>query len=100
MKGGITAEPYPAGVGDRVHIRYSGLLSQAGADKIFLHMGYGDQWADTKDYEMEHTEQGWEADIKVYRGGRMYFCFKDRADNWDNNQGHNWSYQIDSNSFK
>jgi len=100
MKGGISAEPYPAGVGDEINIVYSGLLSQQGADKVFLHVGYGDKWADTKDYEMIHTDRGWEANIKVHRGGRLNFCFKDRANNWDNNQGHNWSYQVDPYRFK
>ncbi|MGI6549741.1 MAG: carbohydrate-binding protein [Syntrophomonadales bacterium] len=100
MNGGITAEPYPAGVGDQVNIRYTGLLAQSGADKVFMHVGYGDKWEDRNDYEMRHTDQGWEAQIRVHRGGQLNFCFKDRADNWDNNKGFNWTYQIDSKRFR
>lgn len=100
MAGGIKAEPYPAVVGDQVHIIYSGLLAQSGADKVFVHIGYGDKWEDRNDYEMKHTDEGWEATIKIHRGGQLNFCFKDRANNWDNNQGCNWSYQIDPSRFK
>jgi hypothetical protein len=102
MDGGISATPYPAGVGDEVQIIYSGLLSRHGADKVYLHAGYAsnDTWSDVTDYEMTHTSKGWETSFKVQRAGRLSFCFKDRANNWDNNNGHNWSYQIDPNRFK
>ncbi|MGE5416194.1 MAG: carbohydrate-binding protein [Acidobacteriota bacterium] len=102
MNGGIAAEPYPVGVGEALHIQYSGMLSRSGADKVYLRAGYGsnDSWADVHDYEMMPTDNGWEADLKVHRGGRIHFCFRDRADNWDNNNGHNWNYPIDSSRFK
>ncbi len=67
---------------------------------MYLHLGYGDQWNDVHDYEMKHSDQGWEANVKINRAGQLNFCFKDRADNWDNNNGHNWTYQIDPNRFR
>jgi len=100
MRGGIMAEPFPGRVGEDVYIRYAGLLAQSGADKMYLHLGYGDQWNDVNDYEMKHSDQGWETRVKITRAGPLNFCFKDRADNWDNNNGHNWTYQIDPNRFR
>lgn len=102
FNGGISAEPYPAGVGEEVHVVYSGQLARSGADKVYLHLGFGsnDQWADIADYEMVPTGEGWETSFKIRRGGNMKFCFKDRANNWDNNNGHNWNYKIDPTRFK
>lgn len=101
LEKGVMAEPYPAGVGDEVRVVYSGPLVQAGADKIYLHMGYGSnqEWTDVKDYEMYRTPRGWETTFKVHRGGQLNFCFRDRYNTWDNNDGHNWTYPIDSKRF-
>lgn len=102
MNGGITAEPYPLGVGDELRVSYSGLLNKQGADKVYLHVGYGSEnsWADIGDYEMARTSEGWETVLKVHRGGNLNLCFRDRANNWDNNNGHNWTLKVDPNRFR
>jgi len=33
-------------VGDEVTLYYKGLLAQSGADAIFAHIGYGENWED------------------------------------------------------
>ncbi|MGE5396171.1 MAG: carbohydrate-binding protein [Chitinophagales bacterium] len=100
--GGIEVSPAQPQIGDEVQIVYSGLLAGAGADKVFVHVGYGSQngWSDVKDYEMIRTNHGWETSLQVYRAGQMNLCFKDRANNWDNNSGHNWSLHVDPHKFK
>lgn len=85
----------PGRAGETVKIRYHGLLSGAGADQVFLHTGYGTaSWQNIYDHRMNKAGNEWEKSIEIERDGQFNFCFKDSADNWDNNNGMNWSYTI------
>lgn len=101
MPGGVLATPEEVGVNEQLHITYDGLLSRRGADKIYLRVGYGQSghWFDIRDYEMRHTESGWEAYVPIHRSGQLNFCFRDRAANWDNNSGRNWDISVSPNRF-
>lgn len=95
MHPAFSISPIPKRVGDKVKIRYHGILAQAGADQIWLHTGYGTgPWQNIYDYKMSKAGDEWEHTIEITRSGRFNFCFKDSANNWDNNNGLNWSYQI------
>jgi hypothetical protein len=92
---GIKAEPTSSD-GKSVKIIYDGLLAKSGADRVFLHLGIGKRtaWKDINDIHLDRTNKGWESSaIKVK--DQLNFCFKDSANNWDNNQGENWSYIIE-----
>jgi len=92
---GFSVFPTPSRVGDRVKIRYHGLLSECGADQVYLRTGYGsDQWENIYDHRMEKVGNEWEKEIRIEKEGQFNFCFKDSANNWDNNNGLNWSYTI------
>lgn len=93
MQGGIVASPYPVNTGEELRVVYDGLLAQSGADRVFMHMGYGPvaSWSNTKDIEMMRTQRGFETTFRVDKPDRINFCFKDSAANWDNNNGLNWS---------
>lgn len=92
---GIFMEPVPITLGEEVRLKYKGMLSNA-AGKVYLHTGYGAyEWCDVKDHPMRKTRDGgWTATVKVTGDSRFNFCFHDAAMNWDNNNGHNWSYEI------
>lgn len=98
IEGGIIANPVPITAGEQINIRYHGLLASAGADAVYLHCGYGyaNNWSRIMDLPMQKTEQGFETSLKVERENRLNFCFKDSANNWDNNNGKDWSYTIHS----
>ncbi len=92
---GLSISPVPSKVGESVRIRYHGLLAGSGADQVWLHTGYGTgSWQSTYDHRMDKTGNEWEQNIKIDRDGQFNFCFKDSANNWDNNNGLNWSYSI------
>ncbi len=82
--------------GKKVSILYKGPLSEKGAERIYLHCGYGNQqnWSYTSDQPMERTQAGWEKMISLQEGAQLNFCFKDSQENWDNNDGVNWTYRI------
>lgn len=96
IEGGVIATPVPITAGGSVHIIYNGLLSEGGADRVYLHVGFGpaSQWKLINDLEMEKSKWGWETVCRVQGDDRFNFCFKDSADHWDNNSGRNWSYEI------
>lgn len=77
--------------GNQVNIIYNGLLSKAGADQVYLHCGFGnpEDWRDVQTLRMERTARGWEKSVPM-KNHFMAFCFKDSAENWDNNNGYNW----------
>ncbi len=93
---GITVSPVPVTYGQRIEVAYDGLLAQSGAQSVVLHYGFGPgNWRNVQDIEMTKDNSGrWAAEVSLEDHGRFNFCFKDDADNWDNNYGKNWSYQI------
>ncbi|KAF1084271.1 hypothetical protein SPSYN_02675 [Sporotomaculum syntrophicum] len=77
--------------GNQVNICYSGLLSKCGADQVYLHCGYSDpnKWQEPMTTNMDRTSRGWEKNVPM-KNHTLTFCFKDSANNWDNNCGYNW----------
>lgn len=93
---GIFLDPVPITLGDEIKIKYKGLLADAGAGKIYLHAGYGHgEWQKVIDVPMKKTKDGaWSIKLQVEEASNFNFCFRDDAQNWDNNNGRNWSYQV------
>lgn len=94
--GGVVVDPTPITTGEKVTVLYYGLLADSGAENIYLHTGYGtnDKWHDVYDYKMGHTTRGFEKTFNANDPSRLNFCFHDSSGNWDNNAGHNWSFEI------
>lgn len=92
---GVTVEPLPATVGETVTIDYNGLLAQSGADKVYVHIGYGPNhhWSGIRDIPMDSQKNTWTCSLTP-ADTRLNFCFHDSAHNWDNNNGHNWSFAL------
>ncbi|MFZ5648794.1 MAG: carbohydrate-binding protein [Bacillota bacterium] len=80
-----------AAYGNEATIVYNGLLAKSGADQVYLHCGFGDpnSWHNVSTQKMDRTNRGWEKTIRMM-DNKAAFCFKDSANNWDNNSGHNW----------
>jgi hypothetical protein len=90
----IALEPGSPAKGQNVRIEYRGLLAQSGADQIWMHRGF-DGWNKTEDICMSRTPQNsFSCNTEVRGNKEMNFCFKDSANNWDNNSGQNWTVPI------
>lgn len=101
LPGGVIVEPVPPEKGSTVLLGYSGLLAQQGADRIYARVGYGDphHWFGVKEYEMQKRDRNYfEVTFKVENSESMHVCFRDAINNWDNNNGHNWSLPVQSES--
>jgi hypothetical protein len=93
----VTVTPTPITAGEKVTVKYDGLLNSNGASKVYLHAGVGfkDNWRDITDIEMQSQNDGsWSAQLRINTTDRFNFCFKDSANNWDNNGGSNWSFEV------
>lgn len=88
-----TAPAFPA-AGDMVEITYSGLLAASGAGEVYAHVGYNDGWENVHDRPMTKTAAGFTTALRPPPGAKsVSYCFRDPANNWDNNSGRN--YRLD-----
>lgn len=92
---GVTISPDVPSTQSRTRISYNGLLSQSGATEVYAHVGYGRRWENATDYKMTKTSHGFEALISIpQHADSLNVCFKDAANNWDNNTGTNYTFNI------
>ncbi|MGE5605124.1 MAG: carbohydrate-binding protein [Bacteroidota bacterium] len=91
----ISWNPDPARPGETVEIEYRGLLQNSGADQVYLHYGF-DSWnRSVRTVPMEKQEDGaFRASILAEGEREINFCFKDAGENWDNNNGNNWTLHL------
>lgn len=90
----VSWEPAPVRSGDHVHINYQGLLRNSGADEVFIHYGV-DGWHNLKTTRMQRMSDGiFGAELRADASREINVCFKDSANNWDNNSGWNWKVDI------
>ena len=78
-----------------VKISYTGKFFQDGSEKVYAHFGYGREWENVKEIEMEKTEIGFQIDFKLEEGETFNLCFKNEKDEWDNNEGQNYIFPLE-----
>lgn len=74
-----------------IKICYNGTLVSNGANEIYFHYGYGENWDNTEEIKMIPTELGFETEITLNYSGSLNFCLRDENNNWDNNNSNNYS---------
>ena len=80
---------------DNVKISYLGELFQNGSEEVTLHLGYGDDWKNAQDIKMDKSDFGFQCKIDGLGAKTLNFCFKNEKDQWDNNEGQNYSFPIE-----
>lgn len=78
-----------------IKISYIGKLFQDNSEKVFLHYGFDEDWKNTADVEMSKTELGFQAEVQLLDNDTFNFCFKNDKDEWDNNNGENFIFEIE-----
>jgi len=97
---GVELSKSTISVGDEVTLFYSGLLAKSGADSVYAHIGYGDNWEHKEFIPMEKVADVFRATIKVNHPDKLNIAFKDSIDNWDNNSYQNYSFNVSTKSSK
>lgn len=81
---------------EKIEIRYKGILAKSGANRIYLHCGFGDGWKSIRDVAMSRDDDNtWRTLLELKDGSMVNFCFRDDAGNWDNNNGQNWGFVVE-----
>lgn len=95
---GITIVPNIISEGDKVTLVYQGLLAKSGADAVYAHIGFGDgsNWQSPTYVKMGRTSNGFETTITINKMNNLHIAFKDSANNWDNNSGSNYVFNVQS----
>ena len=78
-----------------IKISYTGAFFQNNSEKVFIHYGFGFNWDNINDIEMEKTDLGFQAEIQLGEGETFNFCFKNEDDAWDNNDGQNYIFPLE-----
>jgi|GEM_PF-769746 hypothetical protein len=76
-------------------LTYDGILARDGAQVVYAVIGMGDNrsWHDVKYYPMQKTDEHAFEVLFPARGAENFnVAFKDGANHWDNNSGHNYTY--------
>lgn len=94
LDNGVSVSPAIPTTGEKVKVVYDGLLSKSGASHVYARIGFGSRWENAFDYQMTRSNTGFEVSIPVTRTATMNICFKDCANNWDNNSGKNYSFDV------
>jgi hypothetical protein len=94
ISNGVYISPAIPTAGKKVKVVYDGLLAKSGAAHVYARVGFGNKWNNLYDFPMNKTEMGFEATIPVLKSDSMNLCFKDCANNWDNNSGVNYSFTV------
>lgn len=79
----------------KVKISYAGNLFQDGSDEVFIHYGFGINWDNLNEVQMEKTELGFQAEIELLSSESFNFCFRNRNNKWDNNNGQNYIFPVE-----
>lgn len=93
-KNGIMINPGTLHPDFHVKILYDGLLKQNGATHIVAHAGFNKEWNNEHDYPMVKKSNGFEVYIPIEEADTLNVAFKDCANNWDNNSGHNYIFEV------
>lgn len=79
----------------KIKISYTGKFFQDNSTNVYIHYGFGNEWAGLIDEEMTKTELGFQIEIDLLDSTTFNFCLKNEKDEWDNNNGTNYIFQIE-----
>ena len=79
----------------KVKNSYTGNLFNDGSKEVFIHYGFGINWDNVNEIQMERTELGFQAEVELIESDTFNFCFRNDNNVWDNNEGQNYVFQIE-----
>ena len=79
----------------KIKISYTGKFFEENSDKVFIHFGYGLNWDNISEIEMQKTDLGFQAEINLISSNSLNLCFRNSNNEWDNNNGQNYVFEIE-----
>jgi hypothetical protein len=78
-----------------VKISYTGKLFQEDSSEVFVHYGFGPNWDNVTEKQMEKTELGFQAEIELNTSESLNLCFRNSNNEWDNNNSQNYTFEVE-----
>ena len=79
----------------KVKISYTGKFFQENSEKVFIHYGFGLNWDNVNEIEMNKTELGFQTEIELLGRNTFNLCFRNSNNEWDNNDGKNYCFNLE-----
>lgn len=77
-------------------ISYTGkFFDDKSTSKVFLHYSFEKNWQNSKDIEMTRSEIGFQVEVELTDSKTFDICFFNDKNEWDNNNGENYSFTIE-----
>ena len=67
----------------------------SGTTELTIHYGFGANWDNVTEVEMNKTELGFQAEINLLEGETVNLCFRNQNNVWDNNNGQNYVFPLE-----
>ncbi len=78
-----------------VKISYTGKFFQDESESVFIRYGFGNEWENQVEAEMVKTDLGFQIEVELQDKETFNFCIKNEKDEWDNNEGNNYVFNIE-----
>lgn len=79
----------------KIKISYTGKFFQDESKEVFIHYGFNNNWENQTNISMVKTELGFQTEIELGKFDTFNFCFCNENNEWDNNNGQNYSFLIE-----
>ena len=78
-----------------VKISYTGKFFSDGSKDVSIRYGFGNNWYGQTEETMVKTDLGFQIEINLIDSETFSFCIKNENDEWDNNDGCNYVFNIE-----
>ena len=82
--------------GRTAKLTYKGNLAVPGTNEIYVHYGFGLFWENIQEIKLDKIDdETYETEVSIVPSyDSINFCFRDGANNWDNNEAKNYTAEI------
>ena len=78
-----------------VKISYTGKFFQDESKEVSIRYGFGEDWKNLVEADMIKTDLGFQKEVNLIDATTFNFCIKNEKDEWDNNDGNNYIFNIE-----
>lgn len=78
-----------------VKISYTGKFFQDESEEVSIRYGFGEDWKNLVEADMVKTDLGFQIEVNLIDATTFNFCIKNEKDEWDNNDGNNYIFNIE-----
>lgn len=78
-----------------VKISYTGKFFQDESKEVSIRYGFGEDWKNLVEADMIKTDLGFQIEVNLIDATTFNFCIKNEKDEWDNNDGNNYIFNIE-----